>query len=420
MVAPAPRARRLRHNGAMRLWVCVGIAVFVAVVTAGGRAAVGPVQRLDTPGGPDSGMYSLTRGADGRVYLSWIDPIAGGGHALRYARLEGADWSQPVDVARGTDWFVNWADHPSVTAAANGTLFAHLLVNTGKAKTDYGYAIRVAASADRGMTWRTVFEEGDRNVQDYSGFVTFLPGREAMQAVYLTPLAPDDGSGAHHDHIKTVGVVTFDGSGFVLRRQIVDGDACSCCSTDMAMTAAGPVAVYRDHDAGDIRDISIVRQVDGKWTVPSPVHRDGWRIGGCPTNGPAVAADGARVGVAWFTAAHDRPQVLVAFSTDAGATFAAPVRIDGGQPVGWTDAVMLDDGHVLASWLERTSDGVGEVRVRLVSPAGAGESIAVATASSGRGTGIPMMVRDGDAAIVVWRDGGIRSARVTFADSSRR
>ena len=75
-------------------------------------------------------------------------------------------------------------------------------------------------------------------------------------------------------------------------RQIVDGDACSCCSTDMAETVDGPVAVYRDHDAGEIRDISIVRRVDGKWTAPAPVHRDGWMIAGCPTNGPAVAASG--------------------------------------------------------------------------------------------------------------------------------
>ena len=112
--------------------------------------------------------------------------------------------------------------------------------------------------------------------------------------------------------------------------------------------------------------------------------RDGWRIGGCPTNGPAVAATGHRVAVAWFTAADDRPRVQVAFSTDAGATFAAPLRIDGGQPVGWADAVLLDDGRALVSWLERTGEGTGEIRLRVVGGDSAGTPIAVAAASSGR------------------------------------
>ena len=267
-----------------------------------------------------------------------------------------------------------------------------------------------------------MFDEGTRNVKDYSGFLTFLPRASGMDAVYLTPLSPDDGTGPAHDHIKTVGIARFDATGTLQSRQIVDGDACSCCSTDMAETADGPIAVYRDHDAGDIRDISIVRVVEGKWTVPAPVHRDGWHIGGCPTNGPAVAAAGARVAVAWFTAAGDSPKVNVAFSADAGASFAAPVRIDAGQPVGWADVLLLDDGRALVSWLERTGDGVGEIRLRAVSPdGGLGAPLTVATASSGRGTGIPMIARAGDAAIVAWRDGqrahGARVALRSRADA---
>ncbi|HUU33287.1 MAG TPA: hypothetical protein VMW48_04445 [Vicinamibacterales bacterium] len=389
----------------------VALTCILAAVSLHGQPGV---ETLPTPAGADSGMYSLTTAADGRTYLVWIEPLAAGGYALKFARYAATGWEAPTEIARGANWFVNWADHPSLTAGPNGRLFVHWLVNTGQKTGSYGYAIRVATSADQGRSWTTVFEEGQHNVHDYSGFLTFLPTARGIDAVYLTPLAPDDGTGVAHDHIKTVGVVSLAADGTVLSRQIVDGDACSCCSTDMAETASGPVAVYRDHDAGEIRDISIVRRVDGKWTSPAPVHRDGWMIPGCPTNGPAVAAAGELVAVSWFTAAGDAPKVNVAFSTDAGATFAAPVRVDGGQAVGWADVVLVD-GRAFVSWLERTGTGTGDIRLREVTPAGAmGDPITVAASSSGRATGIPMMARAGEHLIVAWRQGQVRTARVAI------
>ncbi len=395
-----------------RHWVCLAGIIALAAVSG---AAQSPVTALPTPAGPESGMYSLATGADGQTYLSWIEPVAAGGHALRFSRLERGRWTEPRDIARGGDWFVNWADHPSLTAARDGRLFAHWLVQTGKGEGgEYGYAIRAATSADDGRTWTTVFEEGQRNVKDYSGFLTFLPTSAGVDAVYLTPLAPDDGSGPAHNHIKTVGVARLAPDGRVVSRQIVDGDACSCCNTDLAETSRGPIAVYRDHDAGEIRDISIVRLVDGQWTSPAPVHRDGWRIGGCPTNGPAVAARGPAVAVAWFTAAGDRPQVNLALSYDAGASFAAPIRVDDGAPVGWADVAMLPDGATVVSWLERTGEGIGEVRMRRVAGSVPDAPVTVAPASSGRTTGIPMLALAGEQVVVAWRDAGVKTALVAL------
>lgn len=404
-------ARDLRENERMSMYAA--LLALAGLFASAGLSAQSPVELLSTPTGPDSGMYSLTTAANGHTYLVWIEPVAAGGHALKFSRLEGSTWQGATEIARGSDWFVNWADHPSLTAGANGRLFVHWLVNTGKKAGSYGYAIRVATSVDRGRTWTAAFEEGTRNVHDYSGFLSFLPTPRGVDAVYLTPLAPDDGASVAHDHIKTVGVASFGLDGALLSRQIVDGDACSCCGTDMAETSAGPVAVYRDHDAGEIRDVSIVRRVDGTWTSPAPVHRDGWMIAGCPTNGPAVAAAGSLLAVSWFTAAGGQAQVKIAFSTDAGATFAAPMRVDGGTPTGWADVLLLDDGRALVSWLERTGEGAGEIRMRVVTREGAASApITVASASSGRATGIPMMARAGNDVIVAWRQGQVRTARV--------
>jgi hypothetical protein len=41
---------------------------------------------------------------------------------LRFAERTATGWSEPRTVASGADWFVNWADVPSVIRLANGTL----------------------------------------------------------------------------------------------------------------------------------------------------------------------------------------------------------------------------------------------------------------------------------------------------------
>ena len=77
----------------------------------------------------------------------------------------------------------------------------------------------------------------------------------------------------------------------------------------------------------EVRDIYIVRQINGSWSAPQAIYADNWQINGCPVNGPSVAADGRRVVVAWFTSVGDTPHVKVAFSENAGATFNKPIQL---------------------------------------------------------------------------------------------
>jgi hypothetical protein len=180
----------------------------------------------------------------------------------------------------------------------------------------------------------------------------------------------------------------------------VDDRVCDCCQTAVAIAAGGPVVVYRDRSTDEIRDVYAVRYVDGRWTAPRPVHADGWRIAACPVNGPAVAADGDRVVVAWFTAAGDTARVRVAFSDDGGSTFSSPTRVDNGSPAGRVDVALQADGSALVSWLERTvipgAQGGGEgaeVRVRRVRSDGSlAQWATVARSSVARASGFPQMV----------------------------
>ena len=87
---------------------------------------------IESPAGAGSLAYGLSTGADGRTYLIWIEPAAEGANVLKFSRLEGQAWSAPREISRGSQWFVNWADHPSITATPDGSLLAHWLVNTGR------------------------------------------------------------------------------------------------------------------------------------------------------------------------------------------------------------------------------------------------------------------------------------------------
>ncbi len=162
------------------------------------------------------------------------------------------------------------------------------------------------------------------------------------------------------------------------------------------------MVVYRDRSVEGIRDIHVMRRVDGRWTAGTPVHTDGWAIDGCPVNGPAVDARGDRVAVAWFTGANDQPRVYLAYSGDGGASFGDPIRVDDGDPSGRVDVRMLMDGSTLVSWLERDAGGSAALRIAPFDAGGRrGEPVSVAASSAERASGFPRM------AIVPWSPGEV-------------
>ena len=401
-----------------RLTLAVGIAITVGrahgalPATAPSIASRQAVVDVPTPAGDGSGMYSLAVARDGTVYLGWIDPTVDGGHALAFATLDGNAWSPARPIAAGRDWFVNWADHPSVVPLSAGSLAAHWLVDNARRRGSYGYGLRVAHSADAGRSWSESLRAGVDNVEGYSGFVSLLSLDNGFMAAYLGPPPGWSTSPAPHQERMGLSVATFGSDGRLLRDEMVDDDTCTCCPTSLARTDRGPIAAYRDHVDG-IRDIAVVRYRGGRWTRPEPLHRDGWTINACPTNGPSLAASGDRVAAVWFTAAQDDPRMLAAFSMNGGDRFGPVVRVDSGRPVGWPGVAMDDDGGAIVSWLQRVGDGNGEVRIRRVSADGRlGTPITVAATSPGRSTGVPQLVRSGERLVVAWRTDRVRTALV--------
>jgi hypothetical protein len=181
---------------------------------------------------------------------------------------------------------------------------------------------------------------------------------------------------------------------------------------------------YRDRSAGEVRDIAYVRRENGRWTDPAILHRDGWQIPACPVNGPAVAAAGERLAVAWFTGGGEKAVVQVVFSENGGRTFGTPVRVDEGKPAGRVDIESMDEKNVLVLWLEHTRGKKAETRVRRLRFDGTMEpSFVLAPSSGARSSGFPRMARTRSEVFFAWTDTSapsrVRVARLAPAQDAR-
>ncbi|MGQ0813060.1 MAG: hypothetical protein ACT4O1_01160 [Gemmatimonadota bacterium] len=372
---------------------------------------------IASPAKPGSGEPDLAIGSNGRVYMSWLEP-QDSGHALRFAVLQNNRWSAPRTIRSGRDFFVNWADFPSIIVLGDGQLAAHWLQRTGRGT--YAYGVRIAQSRDDGRTWSAPIIPHRDSSQTEHGFVALWRERGTLGAAWLDgrKFAVEGHNAANEMMLLAT---TVDANGALGPETRLDERTCDCCQNSAAVTAAGPVVVYRDRSNDEIRDIFITRRVDGKWTPGAAVHNDNWKIAACPVNGPAVAASGNRVAVAWFTAANDNQHVKVAFSNTAGASFAPPIRLDGGNPAGRVHIALLRNGDALVTWIERTGGDAATVRARRVSPNGKlGRSVTVATSSAARASGFPRMAVTESEVTFAWTVPGkpshIRVARAALKD----
>lgn len=384
---------------------------------AGDRSRIGPIEFQGPPG---SGEPNLAVLPDGRIALTWFEPAGPAGDALRVAVRDDGTWSAPQTITTGDSFFVNWADFPSLVATPDGRWLVHWLQKVAAAP--YAYHVRVAVSHDEGSTWSAPITLHDDASPTEHGFValvpidrnevaaTWLDGRETAGNGHASSEAAEGGPSTMTVRFGIIGA-----DGVVRGETLLDDMVCDCCQTALARTGRGLVAAYRDRSLDEIRDIAVVRHVQGGWIEPVIVHPDGWHIAACPVNGPALAAGGDTVALVWYTAADDRPRVQIAFSIDGGAEWTAPLVVDDGLPIGRVDVVMLGGGAALVVWLENVA-GAAEVRARTVVRGARepGDSWVVTRSSAARASGFPRVAGSGDELVFAWTEpgveGGIRVA----------
>jgi hypothetical protein len=184
--------------------------------------------------------------------------------------------------------------------------------------------------------------------------------------------------------------------------RVLDTMVCECCQTDAVMTKTGIAVVYRDRTDEAVRDISIVRLVNGKWSDPRTVFNDNWKIAGCPVNGPAIDAIGDTLAIAWYTEAEGKPQVKAVFSNDAGETFSQPAKIDEGKPLGRVDICLLSGMRAIVSWME-SEESAAQIRTRFITQKGENSPAnVIAGIPASRASGFPVMECANGKVIMAW------------------
>lgn len=375
------------------------------------------LQSMNSPVDSVSAEPYLFTDRHGAIYLSWVTKESNR-NTLYYSVLDREKWSTPAVIASGEDWFVNWADYPVIATNDPASLIAHFLQKSETGK--YTYDVKITASANQGKSWSTpVILHNDGKKAEH-GFVSIVPYGDNYFISWLdgrnTGSEESNGhEGGHHGQMTLRGAIV-DEAGKKISEWELDNRVCDCCQTSAAITSEGPVVVYRDRSENEIRDMSIVRLVNGKWTPPATIHTDNWNIAGCPVNGPRISALGNSVAVAWFSSPDNNAQVNVAFSADAGATFAPPVRMDEGKAIGRVDIELLDPNTAMVSWMEGSVIKISRVH----SDGKKDKPLTVASTSQSRSSGFPQMTKAKDGLVLAWTDDKektIKLARLYLKDT---
>lgn len=386
----------------------------IIFITCSTNERIPAVSSIPAPAGNNAAEPYLFADPSGTVFLSWIetrDTV----YRLNYSQWNGQQWNEPVTLAKGSNWFVNWADYPVAVSDGKGNFLAHFLEKSSDEK--FSYDIKITTSAGENI-WTVPKVLHDDGLAAEHGFVYMVPYGEHVFISWLdgrNTVSEEKIDNGRHDHhgAMTVraAVVTYQGE--KLEEWELDNRACDCCQTTAAITTNGPVVIYRDRSEEEVRDIAIVRFVKGQWTTPQPIYSDNWHINGCPVNGPRCEALGNMLVVAWFTMADDEGRVNVIFSTDGGTSFGEPIRVDSGNAIGRVDVVLLNENTAVISWIEDSA-----IMARNISAEGKmGKTIRVAQASEASSSGFPQLTRTTDGIMMAWTDEEsktLKTARIAF------
>jgi hypothetical protein len=353
------------------------------------------VTALEAPAAVGSASPQLSTGG-GRTILSWLERV-GTSNALKFAERTADGWTRAQTVISGPQLLMNAADVPSVHSVAPNLFVAQWLQENGG--DEEAYDLRVAWSAD-GRTWSAPISPHHDNTKTQHGFASIFPAAGGFGLIWLDGRAGAD---------MALRATTFTAAGKQSAETVVDARVCECCQTSAAAVGDGAIAVFRNRDPNEIRDIYASRLTGGKWTAPAAVHNDGWRIEGCPVNGPSVSALGQSVAVAWFTVQNGAGHAYASFSPDGGRTFGKPLRVDDSSSAGRVQVALTGDGDAAVSWVEIT-DGRAAVKVRRINQSGSRSPPAVVAAALGRH--YPRLAVHGNELLFAWVENTRGTTRV--------
>lgn len=336
----------------------------------------------------------------GKIYISWLEQSEKTSR-FYFGQLEQNKVQSVQLIAEGDDWFVNWADYPQIRFFEDGSILAVFLKKSGPGTFTYDVMYTLSKN---GKEWTVPKKLHDDVTQTEHGFVSMSPWGENMLITWLDGRNTAGGHDHHHDHghqgQMTLRAALLDSKGDKIEEWLLDDRVCDCCQTSSTVSNLGPVVVFRDRSATEIRDIGLISWEGTHWNETKIVHMDLWQIPACPVNGPRIASFDNTIALAWYTAAQDKPEVKLVFSENHGLSFGTPVHIGLGKTVGRLALQMLDDKHAFILWMEE-----GKLLGRKVAKNGkATAPIEIASSTEKRSSGFPQITHAGNQIFLAWTD----------------
>ncbi|MFT6107739.1 MAG: hypothetical protein ACJA2W_000647 [Planctomycetota bacterium] len=384
-----------------------------------GSAAADRITRLDSPVSPTGVHPVLDRGRDGVTRLLWTEPWKESGARLFVSRLDGDGFGPARRVVQLEDAFVNWADVPTLSAMADGTLCVTWLEKTSDGT--YAYGVRYAVSRDGGVSWSSgapangdgseqaspAWLHTDRSDSEH-GFVSTVALGDRFVAIWLDGRATGEGGP------QQLWSRSIHPDGSLGTETLVDDSVCDCCSTALMVEADSDLtllAAWRDRSHEEVRDIHWARLAGETWKPLGPVHADHWVIPGCPVNGPRLERVNETNLCVW-TSGEARDGAWAAPLVQGVPQ--EPMAVNAQPTLGRLGSAPISRGAVLVSWLEQESANRAVWRMRTIAENGpgsisAGEPWTLAATSASRSSGILRLVslgdQPGDGVLAAWNDG---------------
>ncbi|HUQ82976.1 MAG TPA: sialidase family protein [Gemmatimonadaceae bacterium] len=269
-------------------------------------------------------MFALSPA--GKRAVAWVSAPGGGTDGRLYISNGGA----PTELRDSLGPIEPHGEAPPKLAyGPDGSLYA--LYAVGKVVPGRRFpmsALRLAKSADDGQTWTPPVTIASDSAFGTRNFHALHVGNDG--ALYVAWLESMQGKS------KTFLTRSADAGATWTTPALADtAQSCPCCRTAIATARDGTLYVaWRTVFPGNVRDVVVAKSTDhgATWATPVRVHADDWVFDGCPHAGPSMQVDSSgTVHIAWWTGKQGSAGTYYARSTDNGATFQPPVPLGVGE-----------------------------------------------------------------------------------------
>ena len=283
-----------------------------------------------TSGGADA---SFVMSPSGKLSLAWLSATNGGSDAKLYLQHDlrtglGLTDSAMRNVSVLKDPLANIRIHgeapPRLAYRNDSVLYAAYLVTKLVRNSKPQNALRFAVSNDGGKTWGASSTVTPGNVFGlYDDPALLVAGNDDVYLSWMTEGAADTA--------RVYFANSANGGKVWSKPRLVDAEPAACGRTSLASGTDGSLYLaWRKRFSGELRDIVVARSTDqgATWGAPARVYADEWQVNYCNDAGPALSvAKNGTLHVVWYTGKLGRAGTQYAQSIDGGKTFSKPVEL---------------------------------------------------------------------------------------------